>query len=276
MANIGLFWPNRATTGVTVSGGSWMAALPASNVCDPLLAKVARSTNALTASTKIRLDLGAARNLRAFALVNHNLSSSATWRVLLGTTSGGSDVYAGTLAPWLYATFEAGLVARGMEDGEYLRDGTPAIIVLPAFYSARHVTIEIEDTANTDGYVQIGRVFAGGGFIPQINASYGLQAGWQDLSTTELSESGAQWATARRRLRMVRFLLEGLSLDEGDQLFEMMRVLGTIDEVLYVPDVADMAESQRQGMLGYLSELSMLEYPYSRINRLPLAIRQKG
>lgn len=276
MANIGLFWPNRAAAGVAVSGGSWLAGLPASNVCDPQIAKVARSTDALAASTKIRLDLGSARSLRAFALVNHNLSAAAQWRVLLGTTSGASDVYAGSLATWLHASFEAGLTAQGMEDAEYLRDGTPAIIVLPAFYTGRHVTIEISDTANADGYVQIGRVFAGGGFIPTINASYGLQDSWIDLSTADFSEAGSLWGTPRRRLRTVRFVLDALTLAEGEQLHEMQRVLGTIDEVLYVPDVADAAVSQRFGMLGTISELSALDYPYPRMRSLPLAIRQKG
>jgi hypothetical protein len=277
MANIGLFFPNRCTPSVTVSGGSWLAALPAANVCDPMLAKVARSTDDATASTKIRLDLGAARTLRAFAIVNHNLSAAATWRVLLGTTSGASDVYAGTLAPWLAAGFEAGLVAAGMEDGEYLRDGTPAIIVLPAFYSARHITIEIEDTANPDGYVQIGRLFAGGGMVPEVNPEYGgMQDGWDDKSTKLESENGSEWATPRRRLKTVSFDLRSLSLAEGEQLHEMQRVLGTVDEVLYVPDVENAALAQRYGMLGTFSELSPLDYPYFNRRALPVRIRQKG
>lgn len=276
MANIGLFWPNRCTASATVSGGAWQAALPASNVCDPQIAKVARSTNALAASTRLQLDLGSARSMRAFALVNHNFSANAQWRVLLGTTSGASDVYAGTLANWLHLDFEAGLVAQGMEDGVYLRNGTPAIIILPGFYSARHVTVEISDTGNADGYVQIGRAFAGGGFIPTINAVYGLQDSWVDLSTAEFSEGGSLWGTARRRLRMVRLVLQALTTTEGEQLHEMQRVLGTIDEVLYVPDIASQADMQRFGMLGTLSEMSALEYPFQRYRSLPIVIRQKG
>lgn len=276
MANIGLFFPNRAQPGLTNSLGSWSASLPASNMLDSRLAKVARSTDATTASTKRSFDLGTARVLRAVALVNHNFSAAATWRVLLGTSAGGAEVYAGTLAPWLSASFEAGLVAAGMEDGEYLRDGTPAIIVLPAFYTARHVTIEIADTGNPDGYVQIGRLFAGSGLVPEINPGYGLQDGWEDLSSKLQSESGSEWPTARRRLKTVSFVLESLSLDEGAQLHEMQRVLGTIDEVLYVPDVDDAALTQRYGMLGTISELSPLDYPYPRRRALPVRIRQKG
>lgn len=276
MANLGLFYPNRCQPGLTVGGGSWLSALPAANVCDPTLAKVARSSDAATDSTKIRVDFGSARALRAFAIVNHNLSADATWRVLLGTTAGGSDVYAGTLATWIDAAFEAGLVAQGMEDGEYLRSGRPAIIVLPSFYTAQHLTIEIADSTNADGYVQIGRVFAGGGFVPTYNASYGLQDGWEDLSTKDASENGSLWATARRRLKRVQFVLDFLTLEEAATMHEMQRTIGTIDEVLYVPDIGNPADNQRYGMLGTLSELSALAYPYSRARSLPLAIKEKG
>lgn len=273
---IGLFFPNRCTTGITASGGSWLAALPVTNVTTSELATVARSTNDDESSTIIRLDLGSARSLRAFAVVNHNLSSAAQWKVDLGTSSGGTQVYSGSWTPWLSASFEAGLVAAGMEDDEYLRDGTPAIIVLPSTLSARHVTISISDTTNANGYVQVGRVFAGGGFIPTYNAAYGLRDSWIDLSTKEQSESGAQWATARRRLKQVEFVLEGLSLDEGETLHEMQRVLGTIDEVLYVPDMNSTATTQRYGFLGTIAEMSALEYPYHRLRRLPLRLTQKG
>lgn len=271
---LGLFFPNRATA-KTVTLGSWLAGLPASNVSTPDITEVARSTNDATASTKFCVDLGAAFALRAFALVNHNLSAAAQWRILLGTTAGGSEVYAGTLADWLSATFDATMAALGMQDTEYLRDGTPAIIVLPTVQSARYVTVEITDTSNPDNYVQVGRFFAGGGFVPSYNATQ-LRDGWIDLSTQDRSESGGLWVTARRRLRRVQLVLEGLSLDEGDTLHEMQRVLGTIDEVLYVPNLSNLAQSQRYGMLGTIEEMSELDYPFFRGRRLPLVITQKG
>jgi hypothetical protein len=38
--------------------------------------------------------------------------------------------------------------------------------------------------------------------------------------------------------------------------------VGTLDEVLYVPDPADAAHSQRYGFLGHLRQLSPIEYPF--------------
>jgi hypothetical protein len=74
----------------------------------------------------------------------------------------------------------------------------------------------------------------------------------------------------------VQLVLEGLLLDEGDILHEMQRVLGTVDEVLYVPNLSNMAQSQRYGMLGTIEEMSELDYPFFRGRQLPLVITQKG
>jgi hypothetical protein len=74
----------------------------------------------------------------------------------------------------------------------------------------------------------------------------------------------------------VQFALDWLTIEEGATLHEMMRTLGTIDEVLYVPDVGSASETQRYGFLGTLTEMSELAYPYSRARSLPLSIKEKG
>lgn len=261
MANLGLSYPNRAID-AAVTGGSWLAALPASNVANRELAKVARSTNATTGSTKLQLDLGAARTLRAFAIVNHNLSAAATWLLKLGTSSGASDVHSGSAVnAWQLAAFDATAAALGVDDAAYQRNDYASIIVLPQSYSARHLTIEINDTANVDGYVQIGMVFAGGLFVPEVNPDYGsLEHGHMDLSSGGQSESGAPNSTARRRLRTASFVLSALTDAETHLMHEQQRVSGTVDDVLYVPDIADAALQQRYGFVGRLGRMDRFKY----------------
>lgn len=248
MANVGLFWNNAADI-ATITGGSWSASFPAANVGIRSYADVARSTDDATASTKLILDHGAARSVRALAIVAHNLSSAAQIRWSRGTTSGGSDVYAGG---WVNAWAFAPTTYDGTRHA--------AMRVLSADTSARYDLIEIDDTANPDGYVQIGRVFLGTGVVPTINAQYGLHDSLRDLSATDRSDSGALWVTARRTLRTVSFLLPRLTIAEGDECHEMMRVCGTAQEVLYLPSCDNTAHMQRYGFLGTLDEMSPLEY----------------
>lgn len=277
MGVLGLAYPNRVI-GAAVSGGSWLSALPAANAATRELAEVARSTNANTSSTKLLFDLGAARTLRAFALVNHNLSSAATWLVKLGTTSGGSDVYSGSATnAWQLGSFDATVTALGVDDGQYRRSDYAAILVLATSYSARYLSVEISDSGNAAGYVQVGMVFASGLWVPAMNPEYGTPLhGHDDLSSRAQAESGAEYATARRRLKTAEFLLPHLSATEGDQLHEMQRVLGSVDDVLYVPDVDDAAAQQRYGFLGRAREMRPIEYPFYAGRAKGVALRERG
>lgn len=276
MSNICLAYPNRLISGVTLSAGSWSAALPLANLLDRQITKPARSTDATLASTQFQADLGTARALRVFALCNHNLSSTAQWRVSLGTSAGGTQVYAGAWVDVWQLTLEAGLVSLGVQDVDYLRWPYAAVQVLPAALSARYITVEVDDTTNADGYVQIGRPFAGGAHQFAVNPEFGLQDGMQDLSTKARSESGALWTTHRRRLRSVNFMHSFLTLTEGDTLYEMQRHLGTVDELFYVPDPLDAQATQRYGFLGQIEELSPLEYPNFALRGMALRITESG
>lgn len=451
MQNIILSYPNRVD-GSTITGGNWLPALPAQNLANRELWKVARSTDAALASTKFSVDLGADRLLRCFALANHNFGPEARWKVkVLGEEGaenlclysekfaesawikgsnnivadqvfdpyGGGGAYGiksnGTLgnlflsqsilaiepgphtwSAWVMcpntSTFPANgrvltlrrnrggevvqqsilMSASGLISGEWLRlsvtmedvaigdaltcflgydfapsgdttstlyiyaaqlesglspltykpttsspsniallyssqwqdawqmafdnlvewestiwwTGTagdeyyrspyPALLAMPDFITGRYVTVEIDDTANPDGYVQIGRLFAGGGIHPATNASYGLQDSWRDLSTMDASESGSAWATERRRLRGVSFVIDHLTLSEAAYIHEMQRLLGTVKEVLYLPYPDDLGESQRYGFIGSLSELSAIEYPYFNARSSAFKIEEIG
>ena len=280
-SNIILSFPNRVNT-ATFSAGSWLAGLPVTNLANRELWKVARSTDATITSTKFQVDLGASKTMGYFALANHNLSATATWRVKLGSTAGAADIYdSGALAVWRMTfgnlvEWESATWWLGTAGDEYLRSPYPALCVATDVYSVRYITIEITDTANTDGYVQVGRFFAGGGVQPTVNAEYGLQDAWRDLSTAASAESGAFWGTVRRRLRSTSFVLPMLTATEATYLHEMQRLLGTTEEVLYLPYPADMGESQRYGYLGRLSELSPIDYPYPTTRSLPLRIEELG
>lgn len=279
MGNVFLGWPNRIDQATFPAFGSW--ALPLANLQSRKLTKVARSTDATNASTKFRIDHGAPRAQRGFALVNHNLSSAGRWRIRIGTTPGGTDVYdGGWVNVWQMVLINEALRWgdpswwAGTGGNEYLGYPYQAIQCLDTWYTGRYTDIEIDDTANADGYVQIGRAFVGSGFMPLVNASYGLRDRIIDLSTKQRLESGATVKRKRRRIRGVRLALEGLSQAEADNLHEMQLQLGTVDEVLYVPDWEDAGHSQRYGYVGEMEEMGELDYPFDRRRALPLSIEE--
>ena len=169
----------------TISGGSWLAGAPASNVGTWALADTARSSDALSTSTKLRINHGGAVTARV--LVRHNLSSAATVRWMRGTTAGGSDVAdTGSVAAWAFTP-------RAYDGAVY-----DVPLLQTEQTSAQYDEIEITDTGNAAGYVEIGRVFVGPAFDPDIGQAYGLRDGHTDLSTVGRAHSGAHRSRARR------------------------------------------------------------------------------
>lgn len=263
---------NRCGLAATVTGGDWLAALPAQNVTTPERAAVARSTTAASADTKLNIDLGAAYPVRVVAFDAHNLSSAGQWLVKLGTTSGASDVYNGSLVNWLQAT---GTEVAITEHGASLGGDLAAIIVLAQAYTARHLTIEIVDTGNADGHIDIGHVFAGPALVPAVNPEHGQWADTHvDPSTNSRSRSGALWSDPVRRRKAVQLSLGALSAAEADTVHELQRVLGTVGRVLFVPDIADAAKTQRYGFIGVMTELTALENPYYATRGTALRLEQ--
>lgn len=272
-------WPNRALS-ATLSGGSWTTL---ANLNNSDYWRIARSTNASTSSTVINIDIGSIQALRAIALAAHNLSASASWRIKLGSTAGGNDIYdSGNQAVWAMA-FDA---EYSWEDqfwwegytGSDDYTGSPHLACwpLPNWYSARYARIEITDTDNAAGYVQIGKLFVGGGFQPALGAGYGgLSESWIDSSEMITSAAGDESFISRRRLRQAQFQLDHLTASaEFQSLYEMQRRQGLSGEVLFLPEPTSIAECQRRGFIGRLSELSAIEHPYYRHRSLALRIKE--
>lgn len=276
MSNIVLAHTNRTDAG-TLSNGSWNALLPLNNLKDGNIDKVARSVGTSAASTMFALDMGANYPIWGVALVGHNITAAGTtWQVK-----------GGTVAPNTSNVFTSGGVfdstAIACQQLTFNWD-TPAdwgaqynlIYALAAPQTVRYITVNITDTANAAGYVQVGRLFVGQGFQPAIGADFGLGDGHEELSTSVRADNGKRFFTKRTpRPRFVQLALSQLTLAEGDKVHELDALLGITDEVLYIPDPADAAKTQRYGFVGTMRELSLLEYPQYNKRTRAYVIDQK-
>jgi hypothetical protein len=259
---IGIGYPNLITTSTTVTGGSWNASLPVTNIRTTDLSRVARSTDATTGSTVFIVDHGAAVAAQALALVAHNIGAGATIRWRRGTTSGAGDVYDNQMDAWAITP----IVRSGRAHN--------AIILPASSTSARYDTVNITDTTNADGYIEIGAAFICALRTPTYNAAYGLQDGLIPVGAVTRSQSGALWANAQRTLRTVAMVLEASPLAEADEWHETLRCASIHDWVLYVMSLTDRAEQQRYGFVGTFSELSAVEYPYPSYRRVPMRLTE--
>lgn len=284
MTNLLIGYQNRTDEG-TLSGGTWLSTLPLVNLQNRLVQRVARSSGATLAATKFVVDLGAAQSIGVVALVVHNLSVSGKVRVQGDTStafttptysSGWVDVWpAGMIPPellnWEDDNFWLGTISANARAGYQ----SPFIHVLTSATSCRYWQIEIDDTFNSDGYVQIGRLFMSATWTPSINYAYGAELGYKDTSPIETSLTGAEYFDVRSKPREFSIALEGLTDTEAyDVVLSMQRVSGISGEILQVPDLSDTMRIPARAYVGRLVEMSPISNPQPGRFTTKLKIRE--
>lgn len=271
MANITLAWNNRTDSG-TLSGGSWLSTLPLTNLQNRQVQKVARSNDALAASTQFTIDLGQARTIGVLALVVHNISVTGQVRITASDTpgftvtyydSGWADVWPSGMIPqslleWEEDNFWLGTLSANARAGYQ----SPYIKLIPSAPSLRYWKVEVSDTGNADGYVQIGRLFMASTWVPSVNYAYGAGLGYQDPTPIDVSLSGAEYFDVRSRFRVFDFELQYiLGTEAYAYALELQRLSGTSGEVLMVPDSDDAINQPARAFVGRLLQLGAITQP---------------
>ena len=256
-------WSNRAPT-AAFSGGNWLPSLPLTNLRNRQLWQVARSTNAANVSTQFTMDLGSEAIVRCLSFSGSNFSKNARYRLQFGTTLGGNDVhdtmwnpawtlsFEGELPMWEARSYWVGAVDKPKA---YIGSPYSVIHILPDWIRARYVRILIDDTANPDGYVQLGHMFLGSAFQPAKGADWGGKTAWVDKSLVR-----RPFTATREKYRQVRFTTPYLTRGESAMVFEMQRMQGTTEEVLWIPYPWSRMESQRFGFVGLFDDLGANEH----------------
>lgn len=249
-----------------------------------ILGKVARSLSAALASTQFDMDLVTAKTAKILALVNHNFSLPALMR-FRGSNDAtfATSLYdSGWVLAWpaVYTTLEVDWEEDSWWGGQYTdeqRAGYTAttVHVLPSVIKARYWRVEIDNTTNAAGYVQIGRVFIGPAWQPLTNMSYGASIGWETKTAVQEALGGAEYFQKRTPYRVQNISIDWMTENEGmGNAFEIQRRAGIDAEVLWVFDPDDTIHALRRRYLGRLQQLSPVQYPYPLIHSVAFSIKE--
>lgn len=273
--------------------GSWQAAFPLTNLQSPYLYKVARSTTASLANAKFRLDLGVTRFVNLFAFIRHNLqlptaaSTGGKYRIQAGI----DNTYAaflydtGWLPAWPAQAYAPGSVPWGSPSSWTGRptQADVAPYASKAFYhyasaiaqGVRYIQIEFDDTTNPYTYIELGRLFIGQAWQPQVNLAYGNELGWVDSSPSEESHGGVEFFDVRPVRRTAAFSFEDLSVDQALEIvFDMQSKLGRTGQLFWAFDPADTYHVYRRCFLATLESLDRLRYPYFNANTAAVQLKE--
>ena len=285
MANISLGYPNRCDE-ATLSGGSWQATLPLANLQDRVIAHLARSADATLANTKFDIQLAQSRSIGALALVGHNLSVSAKVRLTgadsqanltasPGYSSGWVDVWPSGVIPQSLLEWEDDNFWLGTLTAEQRASyNTPFVHVFTAS-NQLWWRVEVDDTSNSAGYIQIGRLFMSNLWTPGTNMSYGAAQCVDDRTVAEESQGGAEFFDSNAKYRRITLSLDWLTADEAYAgMLDLQRMLGISGELLVVPDSADSTNGFRRNMVGRLVKINPIDEHAYAAYRLNLEIKE--
>lgn len=268
---------NNVVDSGTLSGGSWVTALPLLNLQSRVLGKVARSTNLVLASTKFTIVIPADKPVSIIALTGHNLSLAALIRITnaAGFSTGWLPVW-----PVVYDSTALSWQAINWWSGKYTADQiknfTPNYIInLGSSLSNTSWAIEIDDNSNTAGYVQIGRLFMADSWQTVTNISYGSSLGWETKTEVQEALSGAEYFNRKSPYRVARVATEWMTENEGmASAFDIQGISGIDKEVVFLWNPADTYHAVRRQFLGRLRVLNPVEFPFVSTTKTAWEIKE--
>jgi hypothetical protein len=284
MANGMLGFPNRIGA-ATLTGGSWESNLPLTNIQHRTIQKVARTTDATLASTQLDIDLGSEKNIRVIGIRNHNFTLDATFRIRASAVSnfattvydsGWTDVWP-VVYPFEALEWEDDNWWSGRYGAEEIEGHTTETdCVLPSNTLARYWRLEFDDTTNSAGHIQIGRIFIGPAWQFTNNMAYnGYALGLETKTEVQEARGGAEYFDVRLPYRVVRFALPWMTENEGmANAFDLLRRAGVDKEVLWIHDPDDTVHALRRRFIGRLRQLSAIEHPYPNTHSTAFEIKE--
>lgn len=281
-----------------LSGGSSVPTMPLTNLQDPLLGVKWRSTDLALASTQFKATFEDPQVVRVVSIAHHNLSVDARIRIrasedpsfpvlsvgvvgspigllmALTYSGGGVTVYdTGWIDVWpsVYSSLDLEWEADNFWNGKFLPEDIEAYNtfshVFPDNIRVGNWLFEIDDHANTSGYVEAGRLFMAPSWQPSRNASFGATLAWEDPTEVQAALSGAEHFDVKQPYRVAQLRFDMMTEDEGLLgPFEIMRRAGVHGEILFMWDPSDTIHAPRRQFLGRFRTLSPLEFPDGFIN----------
>lgn len=271
MSNTIIGYQNRIDAATFAAYGSWSTTLPLTNIKTRSLSRKARSTNATNSSTKLRFALDSSRVIGSVAIVNHNMQKDATWRYRVYSDSGYSTlVYdSGTINVWPLMPFgsyewEDSRFWDLQLSAEEIALFTKTLTYVPdTIASAQYYQIEFFDSTNTDGYVELGRIFVGSIYQPALNMNLGASIGDETNTVVDVALSGAEFFDRRTSYRVAQFTLDHLTYNESIINGDIIKISGVDAEVVYIYDDNTALDLHRRAFLGRLRALSPISQPYN-------------
>ena len=233
-----------------------------------LRSKYAQTTT--LSGRSMTFDWGGSDNLVNFIHIDkHNLTKDATITFTLYSEQNALGTVLAQITPschlnlsqedFAYETYTPNTsVFTDWESNKYFTTG-----YFSDSYSCKSAKLEIDDPTNTDGFLQVGRVFIGYYIMPFDNPQWGLSLDWIDEINYNRSYSGSVNKNTKgtQQRRSLKFGFDRLEDGERAWWFKMLRNLK--GRSVFVSVFAGLGGSKERDycLLGKLTKSSGITHP---------------
>lgn len=265
--NILFLYDHRSDKGV-LSGGSWQAGLPLTNLQKAEPYRLARSAGLAPSSTRVDIDMLVPHEARSVLFGPSNLSVGHGFRVTAWGDAAHTDLFhdsgwrqTSARAPWNTLNWSDPAFWTGFSEWEDLERGLWLVYLPDEIVTARYWSLEIEDQYNPDGYVEAAYLMLSRAWQPSINFAYqGNSLSFDDNSLRSPTLAGGETVWRRTNPRLLEFSFDNLPEEElFSKAYDFQRFVGFDERVFVIPDPADKANLQKRSMLCKARRLGGLE-----------------
>lgn len=152
--------------------------------------------------------------------------------------------------------YDSGTVSAGIAAG--IRQ---SLIVAPADLTAQYVRLDVNDSTNPDGFINIPLAFVGPVWAPIASADPSSSFGRDDRIDDVQTLGGQEWPVLRWHRRHWQIVLQAVAQAEvWASLMPLDLVARTGANILYVPDSAS-TDAAKEAVFGRLRTTGDLTYP---------------
>ncbi len=233
----------------------------------------------LTATFDSEVELG------TIALIRHNGSVNATWRVRLYQDGDGSvllwDSGAMNLWPAVYTEDEVTWDGGNFWDRTYSsreREGQTwhQRVFVPELYFGRLVKVTLSDPDNQDGYFQVGLLEVAGKRAFSINPEYGAEFGFRGRTEVQEADGGTKIRRRRPKPRVFNGAIPFLPEDEAmGVFFELLRQNDVNVPFFWSLDPTDDRNYLRNDYMAHLADLGLMSYSLYGRNGIAISIEEE-
>lgn len=203
MSNVIVGFPDWSDI-VTWSGGSYTADYPVTNMSDPEMARVARTSDATNASTQAVGTLSSEQLVDLIGLVLPNASQSAQAKIILKDAGGATLADSGKfdVFPASYPTDELLWEDERFWTGRYTDAELAGVLWTRGYqfdqvYLAKTIEVYLYDSGNGDGHLDIAYAAVAQSWQLSVNPAPGAEFGFSGARTRSVQARGGAKAFDR-------------------------------------------------------------------------------